>query len=282
MDISLDYSIGEFSKLTGTSIKTLRYYDEIGILIPVYKDEKSGFRYYSRIQYVYLDLINRLKDLNFSLKEIRSFLYEKSLDDIEDFFCSKKKEIDCQINKLKKNGKIVSNFLTYIYNLKDGKITDYQISVRNIPPRQIIFTRQLHFNKHKSDAFFKIYEKLKDMENDFESKGWYFSRLHNSLDTLDIENYKLDLCREITFCKNQPLEYTDIIPSGEYACIKLVGGSDEIFKNYEKLKKWTKDNKYKINGNPLIFYIYPIFTELMSSRVDQQIKEIQIKVDKIK
>ena len=41
------YKIGDFSRLTNISIRTLRYYDEIGILKPEYVDPYSGYRYYT-------------------------------------------------------------------------------------------------------------------------------------------------------------------------------------------------------------------------------------------
>ena len=41
------YRIGEFSYLCSMSIKTLRYYDKIGVLIPASVDELTGYRYYS-------------------------------------------------------------------------------------------------------------------------------------------------------------------------------------------------------------------------------------------
>ena len=40
------YSIGEFSQITGLSVKTLRFYHEKGILIPTSVDEATGYRFY--------------------------------------------------------------------------------------------------------------------------------------------------------------------------------------------------------------------------------------------
>ncbi len=39
-------SIGEFSKISHLTMKTLRYYDEIGLLKPAFIDPKNGYRYY--------------------------------------------------------------------------------------------------------------------------------------------------------------------------------------------------------------------------------------------
>ena len=44
------FSIGEMAKLFQTNIRTLRYYDEIGLLKPEWRDDNSGYRYYSTKQ----------------------------------------------------------------------------------------------------------------------------------------------------------------------------------------------------------------------------------------
>ena len=65
------YKIGEFSKLTNVSVKTLRYYDEINLFKPQEIDLFSGYRYYSNNQLDDLKLILSLKDVGFSLEEIK-------------------------------------------------------------------------------------------------------------------------------------------------------------------------------------------------------------------
>ncbi|WP_230591222.1 MerR family transcriptional regulator [Lysinibacillus sphaericus] len=65
------FSIGEMAKLHKTTIKTLRYYDEIDLLKPMYTDKNNGYRYYSTEQFEQLNTIHYLKELGFSLKEIK-------------------------------------------------------------------------------------------------------------------------------------------------------------------------------------------------------------------
>ena len=43
---SLVFSIGEFSKITGLTVKTLRFYHEQGLLHPTHVDSETGYRYY--------------------------------------------------------------------------------------------------------------------------------------------------------------------------------------------------------------------------------------------
>lgn len=66
--------IGDFSSLTQVSVKTLRYYDESGLLHPIHVDSTSGYRYYSAMQLPRLHRILALKDLGFTLDSIRTLL----------------------------------------------------------------------------------------------------------------------------------------------------------------------------------------------------------------
>jgi DNA-binding transcriptional MerR regulator len=68
--------IGEFSALTRVSVKTLRYYDEVGLLKPVRVDPESGYRYYSASQLPRLHRIPALKDLGFPLDHITKAIEE--------------------------------------------------------------------------------------------------------------------------------------------------------------------------------------------------------------
>jgi DNA-binding transcriptional MerR regulator len=66
--------IGDFSRLSQVSIKTLRYYDEVGLLKPAQIDQSSGYRYYSVAQLGQVHRILALRDLGFSLDQISHLL----------------------------------------------------------------------------------------------------------------------------------------------------------------------------------------------------------------
>lgn len=66
--------IGDFSKLTKVSVRMLRYYDKKGILKPEYIDSSTGHRLYSTNQVPLLQKIIMLRDLNFSIVEIKDIV----------------------------------------------------------------------------------------------------------------------------------------------------------------------------------------------------------------
>jgi DNA-binding transcriptional MerR regulator len=73
------FTIGEFSKKTGTTIRTLHYYDQIGLLKPK-KNPRSGHRLYSAHDVLTLQKIVSLKFLGYSLEQIKELINETNFD----------------------------------------------------------------------------------------------------------------------------------------------------------------------------------------------------------
>jgi DNA-binding transcriptional MerR regulator len=72
------YKIGELSRLSQVPIRTLRYYDQIGILVPAQVDRSSGYRCYAAEQFERLNRILVFKDLGLTLDEIRTLLSDRA------------------------------------------------------------------------------------------------------------------------------------------------------------------------------------------------------------
>ena len=72
--------INEFAKLTGVSVRTLHYYDEIGLLMPAYVDASTGYRFYDENSLLCMQEILFYRELDFSLKDIREILSSPNYD----------------------------------------------------------------------------------------------------------------------------------------------------------------------------------------------------------
>ena len=68
------FTIGEFSRITGLSIKALRIYHEKGILEPAKVEEFSGYRYYDNNAIEKARIVQYLKSFEFTLNEIKELL----------------------------------------------------------------------------------------------------------------------------------------------------------------------------------------------------------------
>lgn len=64
------YKIGDFSRLSGVSIRSLRYYDRIGALKPAYVNEETGYRYYMPEQMIQLEVVKLSLAMKLPLKDL--------------------------------------------------------------------------------------------------------------------------------------------------------------------------------------------------------------------
>jgi DNA-binding transcriptional MerR regulator len=76
------FTIGEFGRLGGVSVRTLRHYDEIGLLRPASVDPDTGYRGYLPAQLGQLNRIMALKELGLSLTQTRRLLDGITLDEL--------------------------------------------------------------------------------------------------------------------------------------------------------------------------------------------------------
>ena len=75
------FKIGEFSKLSMLTVKALRFYEKEGLLIPAHVDEWTGYRFYEASQLEMAATIKALRQLDFSVEEIKAHLSGVPLQD---------------------------------------------------------------------------------------------------------------------------------------------------------------------------------------------------------
>ena len=76
------YTVNKLAKLSGVSVRTLHFYDEIGLLKPAYIGE-NNYRYYKDEELLVLQQILFYRKLNFSLNDIQRILSDKNFDKIK-------------------------------------------------------------------------------------------------------------------------------------------------------------------------------------------------------
>ena len=76
----MNMQIKEFAQFTGVSVRTLHYYDEIGLLKPARVDKATGYRYYDEQSLLRMQEILFYRELDFSLKSIEEILSSQNYD----------------------------------------------------------------------------------------------------------------------------------------------------------------------------------------------------------
>ena len=163
-------TIGEFSNICRVSTKTLRYYAEIGLVLPDEINPENGYRYYSIEQLEKMLLINRLKNYCFSLEEIKLILEsEERMDEV--LFTAlnkKKKEIAVKVQKFENT---LHQIDSDILNMRNGKsIMSYMenIDVRlvEIPMMYLLSIRknvlEHEFSEEYGICFGQLFRKMEE------------------------------------------------------------------------------------------------------------------------
>lgn len=263
------YKIGDFSNLSKTTIKTLRYYEKEGLLKPAYIDLNTGYRYYESNQLVELSRIINLRQVGLSIKDIK-----KILDgyDMVEILMKRKKDIEknlindhIELSKINyllegnnmKNEVIVKNIPSYIIYYRDGVISD--------------FSKIAEFVLQAGTECAKANPNLKCVTPDY----CYISYLDGEYKDKDLKIRYAQAVEKIgketdkvKFMKSNPITAICIYHKGVY---------DNLRDSYNIVLKYIEDNDYEIIDNPRECYIDGCWNK---DNVNDYLTEIQFPVIK--
>ncbi|MEG1338543.1 flavocytochrome c [Cetobacterium sp.] len=129
-------SIGELSKKSSLSEKTIRYYSDINLIVPDYINPKTGYRYYKNYQLLKIKLIDSLKQKGFNLKEIQEHIKNSQNQNINLFFQNHQKKLE-EINKKIDELKEIKKNILYSMEVLNINAHD-KIAIKNFPKRNYI------------------------------------------------------------------------------------------------------------------------------------------------
>jgi DNA-binding transcriptional MerR regulator/effector-binding domain-containing protein len=130
------FSIGEFARLGGVSVRTLRHYDEIGLLRPSTVDQDTGYRGYSASQLGPLNRIVALKDLGLSLTQIRQLLDGITLDELHGMLILRRAQLEHEVHQHMDQLLGVEARLRYIAS--EGAMPADDIVAKTIPEMGVV------------------------------------------------------------------------------------------------------------------------------------------------
>jgi MerR family transcriptional regulator, activator of bmr gene len=162
------YSIGEVSKMKDITIKALRFYHQLGLLIPYYIDPQSGYRYYSPHQFIIIDIIQIAKKLGASLESIKDTINTYSIEKLIAFIHDRNQEIEIKLKEIKeaqKNLNAIKEALRLSQNNQQKNFVSDFLDVR------YALTMPLVDQSIESEML--AYSKLTDLMNDLKIQGTY-------------------------------------------------------------------------------------------------------------
>ena len=240
------YTIGQFSQIGKVSVKTLRYYDSIFLLVPAYTDKFTNYRYYSEEQVSTLLFILELKRYGLKLEQIKNVVGSNDTALLKALLTEQLDEIEKRIQRDTELKSLVRRKLNKICS--GGSIMEERkslgIELKEFNPVSVISVRDTISIDNIGAMFGKAFETA--FKNGITPAGAPMTVYHDidfNYEHTDIE-VVLPVNDEGRKIKPEICAYT--IYTGAYSSI---GDA------YAAVMKWIETNGYKISGAPFDMYI---------------------------
>lgn len=265
------FTIGEMAELFGINIRTLRYYDEIGILHPEATDPDTGYRYYSTRQFERMNTIKYLRALGVSLKKIALFFDNRDVDVLQRLLEEQKKETEARIEELMQ----IERKLEYRLQVLDDALHTPagQIRLMSIPRRQIAYLRKDIPLGEDLEFSLRELERANTLE-----PVMFLGKVGVSISSSDLNARRFESFSGIFVLLEKEDHYRgeeQYLPAGDHVSVRFPGTHQEAAQYYIQLLEYIRDNGYACCGNSVeITLIDAGFTNDASKYVT----EIQIPV----
>ena len=244
-------SIGAFADMTRLSLKALRLYNQLSILLPVHTDPQTGYRYYSPEQVQRARMIRNMRAMEMPLAEIRRVL---SVIDVSQAQAELiiRQYLDQRIRQLEQTQMLARQFIQQLE--LEANPMNLEVTVRDIPTQQIISITRHHKVNGLSEQIQKDCAALFTLaqEMNVSPVGAPFGIYHSAIS--EQEDGPIETCVPL----NGKLDGKDNIESkqlegGKAACVIITGEMchyPELLAGYDAAADWIQKNGFEMAGPP--------------------------------
>lgn len=277
------FKIGDFSRLTRVSVKTLHYYDEIGLFKPLVVDRFTGYRYYSFEQLPRLNRILALKDIGFSLEQIGRILdADLSADQLQAMLELRQAELAQQVADA---GEKLSRVKVQLQQIEqEGKMAEIQVIIKPVGAVTVAGAREVvsqpAMMRERCGALHDevvAYMKRHNLKCISPNLALYYDSGDNGI---DVEMaYTVETPQTMPPAEGSASVH--IMPAVQAMASAVYHGSYDAFEAvsqvYAAVGKWIETNGYRINGASREIYVQ---TPDWSTQDRIGVMEIQFPVEK--
>lgn len=259
MSYKTKLKIGEFSRMMQVTVKTLRHYEQKGLLLPDEVDEWTGYRYYTIDQMQRLNSIRDLQRLGFSLDEIRDLYEDTSHEPSLHQLDGKIQDTECQLRVLMERRAQLLHWRDSIKNIK----TMEKFSIQSLPSIIVASHREIipHYGMIGDMCCNKIGPEMQRLGCKCPPPGYCFTIEHN--EEYSPTNIDIEYCEQVEeMGQDSAIIQFKTLPAVPTAvCMKHYGPYDRFYQSYTELFKYIDEKGYKITGRPRCSYVDGIWNQ---------------------
>lgn len=253
MKYNTKLKIGEFSKMMQVTVKTLRHYEQKGLLLPDEVDKWTGYRYYSIDQMQKLNTIRNLQQLGFSLDEIKEIFEEDSQVPTIEQLSEKIEETQRQLQKLRTR----RDRLLHWRNTRKNISKMEKFSIQSLPEIIVASHREIIPNYEALGPLCVnvIGPEMQRLGCECPPPGYCFTIEHNQeYSPTDID---IEYCEQVTAmgADSKVIQFKKIEAVPVAICMKHFGPYERFYESYMELFQYIEEQGYQISGHPRYCYI---------------------------
>ena len=264
---------GEFAKLCKVNKQTLFYYDQIGLLSPVLKNEK-GYRYYSIRQIELFLVIDLLKELGTSLNDIQQYMQNRSPESFLSLMYQKKEEIVKKRQEIEMKEKMIE---TKIALMEEASHLDFnQVMLEQLPEATLYLSRNIE-NITNEEFVEVVSDFINELDESNLDTGYPIGVITKREQIVkgEFTNYSY-----LYIEQPQPKEGYPYFQSvkGDFLIGYHIGDENTIHNTYKRL--FSELNRLGLTFRDYVFEEY-IYDTVVMNHKEQYVTKIMIQVDQI-
>ena len=270
------FSIGEMSRLMSVPIKTLRYYDEIGLFKPIEVNRQTGYRYYSTEQFEQLDIIKYLRLLGVPLTEITTHFKHRRVEHFLQLLKKQQEAIDEKIRELELTRRKFGSRISELEAALNGTEAGVPI-IKSFPARRILRLQESVQRGPSLEMSVRKLEKLIGAAHSpiFIGKVGLTVSEENLLRGNFQEYNSVFILVEDAIDDSALSALSVVLPAGKYACLMFAGGHNDSPAPFRILLEYLARQGFQIGGEALE---RAIVDEFISQDASRFLTEIQIPI----
>lgn len=267
--------IGEFSRLCRVTVRTLRHYEEIGLLVPEIVDEWTGYRYYAIGQLQKMQDILKLKELGFSLEEISDLwdadCHVPSTDALEE----KIRVCEDELVRLKERLRMLKAWMASRKKMNEMDT----IFIESLPAITVASHRTIipSYGDLGRLCCEVIGPEMARLGCECPKTGYCYTIEHGGYKPQDID---IEYCEKVTRkgVNSAIIQFKEIPEVPLAVCMKVYGPYDKLYQAYIDLFSWMEKEGYKMIDAPRSCYVDGIWNQ---EDADKWLTIIQVPAEKV-
>ncbi|MFC3746966.1 MerR family transcriptional regulator [Paenibacillus sp. GCM10012306] len=266
-----DYKINEISKLYGIGVDALRYYEKLGLLVP--RRDDNGYRLYSLHDIYKLNIIRDLRQLDFTMQQIKTYLDDQSVENTLELLYTEQELIKERMTKLETTQRIIQSRIKVLTDAR--QIQTGVFSIKTYPDRPCLqLNTRITRDEEMDYAIKKLHQKHKRHILDLGNQ------LYGASASLEELNHGMrDVFNSVFFifdpAEDGELDYDYILPAGDYLSFYYRGSYRQSYEKMLEVVAHANKKGLQLLGDP--FEIYEIDNR-DTIITDQFLTEIQLRI----